>query len=47
MGEAIIALQLPEEKDSTRGNSMVQHDEREYEIVDDVEANTLRSVELL
>ena len=46
-GETFIKLRPAKEKDSTRGNSMVYPEDREYEIFDDVEANTIQATELL
>jgi hypothetical protein len=44
---AFIQYQFYEEKDSTRGNSMVDPKDREYETFDDMEANIPQSIELL
>jgi len=44
---AFIEYRFMEEKDSTRGNSMVDKNEREFELFDDMEANIPQSIELL
>lgn len=44
---AFIDYDYMEEKDSTRGNSMVNPNDREFEVFDDMEANMPQSIEIL